>query len=315
MKKYFVVLVAVLALFTGCSKDNDNKNNKDNNSSNNNNNNIVESKNLVDAVLKNKNKTENDYKKFVGGEVLNENTNFLEYAFISNNKAYIYNPEKLNSSELSYKLVYEIPSDITITNVGIPYGADIYFYDNKGEKYVVYDDNADSKIEPGYSLFERAIYKFKKVNQVPYAVAHNLTRDYDLRCNMFYSKDNILYEIQEEYYHFTEKRTVPATTFKVNGNYEGEKILHFYNDRIMKTDKGFYEIARYSGDNGPITATFKIDLLSKFYDEVLTFTYEYVILKDYTMVPIDDVMTNRGKTYNYNFYVDRFEEVKDTFVE
>ena len=51
------------------------------------------------------------------------------------------------------------------------------------------------------------------------------------------------------------------------------------------------------------------------YDEVLTFTYEYVILKDYTMIPIDDVMTNRGKTYNYNFYVDRFEEVKDTFVE
>lgn len=33
------------------------------------------------------------------------------------------------------------------------------------------------------------------------------------------------------------------------------------------------------------------------------------------MIPIDDVMTNRGKTYNYNFYVDRFEEVKDTFVE
>ena len=31
MKKYFVVFVAVLALFTGCSKDNDNKNNKDNN--------------------------------------------------------------------------------------------------------------------------------------------------------------------------------------------------------------------------------------------------------------------------------------------
>ena len=76
-----------------------------------------------------------------------------------------------------------------------------------------------------------------------------------------------------------------------------------------------YKIARYSGDNGPITATFKIDLLSKFHDEVLTFTYEYVRLKDYTMIPIDGVMTNRGKTYNYNFYVDRFEEVKDTFVE
>lgn len=33
------------------------------------------------------------------------------------------------------------------------------------------------------------------------------------------------------------------------------------------------------------------------------------------MIPIDGVMTNRGKTYNYNSYVDRFEEVKDTFVE
>lgn len=76
-----------------------------------------------------------------------------------------------------------------------------------------------------------------------------------------------------------------------------------------------YKIARYSGDNEPITVKFKIDLLSKFHDEVLTFTYEYVRLKDYTMIPIDGVMTNRGKTYNYNFYVDRFEEVKDTFVE
>ena len=128
-------------------------------------------------------------------------------------------------------------------------------------------------------------------------------------------KDNILYEIQEEYYHFTEKRTVHATTYKVNGNYEGEKILRIYNDRILKTDKGFYEIARYSGDDGPITATFKIDLLSKYYDEVLTFTYEYVVLKDYTLIPIDDVMINRNKKYQTSFYVDRFEEKKNVFVE
>ena len=128
-------------------------------------------------------------------------------------------------------------------------------------------------------------------------------------------KDNILYEIQEEYYHFTEKRTVHATTYKVNGNYEGEKILRIYNDRILKTDKGFYEIARYSGDDGPITTTFKIDLLSKYYDEVLTFTYEYVVLKDYTLIPIDDVMINRNKKYQTSFYVDRFEEKKNVFVE
>ena len=178
-----------------------------------------------------------------------------------------------------------------------------------------YLDNVDNNIEDSFDMFERATYKFKEVDNALYSVAHNLTRDYDLRCNQFYAKDNILYEIQEEYYHFTEKRTVHATTYKVNGNYEGEKILRIYNDRILKTDKGFYEIARYSGDDGPITTTFKIDLLSKYYDEVLTFTYEYVVLKDYTLIPIDDVMINRNKKYQTSFYVDRFEEKKNVFVE
>ena len=258
---------------------------------------------------------DNDYKKFIGGEVLSDSTNFIEYAFISNNRAYIYNPEKLKNGELSYKFVYEIPSNIVVTNIGIPHGADIYFYDSTGREYTIYDDNVDNNIEDSFDMFERATYKFKEVDNALYSVAHNLTRDYDLRCNQFYVKDNILYEIQEEYYHFTEKRTVHATTYKVNGNYEGEKILRIYNDRILKTDKGFYEIARYSGDDGPITTTFKIDLLSKYYDEVLTFTYEYVVLKDYTLIPIDDVMINRNKKYQTSFYVDRFEEKKNVFVE
>lgn len=277
--------------------------------------NDIKNSGLVKEVLKNKNKDKNDYKKFIGGEVLSDSTNFIEYAFISNNRAYIYNPEKLKNGELSYKFVYEIPSNIVVTNIGIPHGADIYFYDSTGREYTIYDDNVDNNIEDSFDMFERATYKFKEVDNVLYSVAHNLTRDYDLRCNQFYVKDNILYEIQEEYYHFTEKRTVHATTYKVNGNYEGEKILRIYNDRILKTDKGFYEIARYSGDDGPITTTFKIDLLSKYYDEVLTFTYEYVVLKDYTLIPIDDVMINRNKKYQTSFYVDRFEEKKNVFVE
>lgn len=277
--------------------------------------NDIKNSGLVKEVLKNKNKDKNDYKKFIGGEVLSDSTNFIEYAFISNNIAYIYNPEKLKNGEISYKFVYEIPSNIVVTNIGIPHGADIYFYDSTGREYTIYDDNVDNNIEDSFDMFERATYKFKEVDNALYSVAHNLTRDYDLRCNQFYVKDNILYEIQEEYYHFTEKRTVHATTYKVNGNYEGEKILRIYNDRILKTDKGFYEIARYSGDDGPITTTFKIDLLSKYYDEVLTFTYEYVVLKDYTLIPIDDVMINRNKKYQTSFYVDRFEEKKNVFVE
>lgn len=302
-----LLIVAILIILFSKANSNDVDNtNRDND---------IKNSGLVKEVLKNKNKDKNDYKKFIGGEVLSDSTNFIEYAFISNNRAYIYNPEKLKNEELSYKFVYEIPSNIVVNNIGIPHGADIYFYDSTGREYTIYDDNVDNNIEDSFDMFERATYKFKEVDNALYSVAHNLTRDYDLRCNQFYVKDNILYEIQEEYYHFTEKRTVHATTYKVNGNYEGEKILRIYNDRILKTDKGFYEIARYSGDDGPITTTFKIDLLSKYYDEVLTFTYEYVVLKDYTLIPIDDVMINRNKKYQTSFYVDRFEEKKNVFVE
>lgn len=302
-----LLIIAILIILFSKANSNDVDNtNRDND---------IKNSGLVKEVLKNKNKDKNDYKKFIGGEVLSDSTNFIEYAFISNNRAYIYNPEKLKNGELSYKFVYEIPSNIVVTNIGIPHGADIYFYDSTGREYTIYDDNVDNNIEDSFDMFERATYKFKEVDNALYSVAHNLTRDYDLRCNQFYVKDNILYEIQEEYYHFTEKRTVHATTHKVNGNYEGEKILRIYNDRILKTDKGFYEIARYSGDDGPITTTFKIDLLSKYYDEVLTFTYEYVVLKDYTLIPIDDVMINRNKKYQTSFYVDRFEEKKNVFVE
>lgn len=301
-----LIVVILIILFSKVNSNDVDNTNRDND---------IKNSGLVKEVLKNKNKDKNDYKKFIGGEVLSDSTNFIEYAFISNNRAYIYNPEKLKNEELSYKFVYEIPSNIVVTNIGIPHGADIYFYDSTGREYTIYDDNVDNNIEDSFDMFERATYKFKEVDNALYSVAHNLTRDYDLRCNQFYAKDNILYEIQEEYYHFTEKRTVHATTYKVNGNYEGEKILRIYNDRILKTDKGFYEIARYSGDDGPITTTFKIDLLSKYYDEVLTFTYEYVVLKDYTLIPIDDVMINRNKKYQTSFYVDSFEEKKNVFVE
>lgn len=62
----------------------------------------------------------------------------------------------------------------------------------------------------------------------------------------------------------------------------------------------------------------KINLLSKYYDDVLTFTYEYVILKDYTLIPINDVMENRIREYQYNSFISGFnsmEEVPTIFEE
>ena len=54
------------------------------------------------------------YLKLTGGEILNENTYFNEYTFISNNKAYIFDPAKLKNDELSYVKVYDIPEDLKV---------------------------------------------------------------------------------------------------------------------------------------------------------------------------------------------------------
>ena len=277
---------------------------------------------LLGEVLKNKNikMEDNPYKKFMGGEILSKDTWFNEYTFITGNKAYIFDPDKLKNGLVSYKLVYTIPSNIKIVNIGTPYGADIYFYSDDAHKYRVKDTNIDNDIKDEYSMFDKATYEefgdysFNKEN---YTVSRYKQKiDYDIICNMFYVKDNILYELVEEYYHYQEKRWVPFKIEKVEGNYEGEKILDIYNDRIVRTDKGFYEIVKYYDKDGNIkTTTLKMELPSKYYDEVLTFTYEYVILNDYTLIPINDIVTKRKKEYKYNYYVDKFEETLEEFVE
>ena len=277
---------------------------------------------LLGEVLKNKNikMEDNPYKKFMGGEILSKDTWFNEYTFITGNKAYIFDPDKLKNGLVSYKLVYTIPSNIKIVNIGTPYGADIYFYSDDDHKYRVRDTNIDNDIKDEYSMFDKATYgefgdySFNKEN---YTVSRYKQKvDYDIICNMFYVKDNILYELVEEYYHYQEKRWVPFKIEKVEGNYEGEKILDIYNDRIIRTDKGFYEIVKYYDKDGNVkTTTLKMELPSKYYDEVLTFTYEYVILNDYTLIPINDIVTKRKKEYKYNYYVDKFEETLEEFVE
>lgn len=55
----------------------------------------------------------------------------------------------------------------------------------------------------------------------------------------------------------------------------------------------------------------KIKLLTKYYNDVLTFTYKYVILKDYTLIPINDVMINRANDYQYNEFISSFNSIKE----
>ena len=123
-------------------------------------------------------------------------------------------------------------------------------------------------------------------------------------------KDNILYSKN----YGSEKY---PTIQKISGNYEGEKIIRIYNERILKTDKGFYELMSYFDNdlNKRIITTVKINMLTRYYDEILTFTYKYVVLKDYIFIPINDVMENRVREYSDDYYLSGFNYMNEVRYE
>ena len=298
-----VVLVVAIILFNKKdSETDDKKNDKDVTS-------------LVLEAAKNSNKNAGDYKKFLGGEVLNESTYFNEYTFISNNKAYVFDPKKLKNGEFSYRKVLDIPEDLKIVNIGIPLGADICFITSDDAYYRIEDTNLDNKVEDSYNMFANAKYELQKFYDSYSEETYGEKLDYDLIFNLHMVKDNIIYKLTIPFESFHDKKFYPFTKTKVDGNYEGEKILNVYNDRIIRTDKAFYEIVDYYKNGERTTTTLKMKMLTKYYDEILTFTYKYVVLKDYTLIPISDTLVNRGKKYVEYNYKDCFEEEIKDFTE
>lgn len=276
--------------------------------------NNMTNKSLVEEASKNAKKKVTDYKKITSGEVLNEDTCFRNYAFISNNSIYIFNPDKLDEGIFEYKKVYDVPNNIKVMNIRPGYGADINFIDYNDIIYTLHDDNIDNKVTNSYDMYLNAKYKFSDYLKWEYSKEFLGKKvDYDFMSNYVYVKDNTLYRI-----NYTNEKY--PDIYKASGNYEGEKVIRIYNERILKTDKGFYEIVSYFDKelNKNVTTTMKIKLLTKYYDEVLTFTYKYVILKDYTLIPINDVMLNRVRDYQYNEFISGFnsqEEIPKVFEE
>lgn len=299
-----LIILLVVSIILINKKDNKNSNEDGNKGSS-----------LVEEAASNSGKKKEDYKKFVGGEILNENTFFNEYTFISNNKAYIFDPSKLESGEFSYRKVLDIPDDIKIVNIGIPYGADIHFITSDDKYYSIEDTNLDNKVEVGYNMFANAKYELQKFYDSYTEKTYEEKLDYDLIFNLHMVKDNIIYKLTIPFESFYDKKFYPFTKTKVEGNYEGEKILNVYNDRIIRTDKAFYEVVDYYKNGERTTSTLKMNMLSKYYDDVLTFTYKYVVLKDYTLIPISDTFTNRNKKYVEYNYKDCFEEEIKDFTE
>lgn len=299
-----LIILLVVSIILINKKDNKNSNEDGNKGSS-----------LVEEAASNSGKKKEDYKKLVGGEILNENTFFNEYTFISNNKAYIFDPSKLESGEFSYRKVLDIPDDIKIVNIGIPYGADIHFITSDDKYYSIEDTNLDNKVEAGYNMFANAKYELQKFYDSYTEKTYEEKLDYDLILNLHMVKDNIIYKLTIPFESFYDKKFYPFTKTKVEGNYEGEKILNVYNDRIIRTDKAFYEVVDYYKNGERTTSTLKMNMLSKYYDDVLTFTYKYVVLKDYTLIPISDTFTNRNKKYVEYNYKDCFEEEIKDFTE
>ena len=252
-----------------------------------------------------------EYKKLNSGEFLNEDTPFSKYSFINNNSIYIFNPSKLDSGEFVYKKVYDIDNNIKIMNIAPNSGADIIFYDYNDTIYTLHDDNADKKIIDSYDMYLKANYSLSNYLKWEYSTEFLGKKiDYDFMSNYAYSKDNILY------YKDYGNDKYPIIK-KINGNYEGEKVIRIYNERIIKTDKGFYELIKYFDDdlNDYVVTTSKIKMLTKYYDEVLTFTYKYVILKDYTLIPINDAMDSRVGDYQDDYFLIGFNDKSEVRYE
>ena len=227
-----------------------------------------------------------EYNKINNGEILTEDTSFNKYSFISNNSIYIFNPSKLDSGEFVYKKVYDIDKSIKIMNITPDAGPDIKFYDYNDTIYTLHDSNIDNKINDSYDMYLNANYKLSDYLKWEYSTEFLGKKiDYDFMSNYFYVKDNILY-----FKNYGNEKY--PTIEKVSGNYEGEQVSRIYNERILKTDKAFYELMSYFDNdlNKRIITTVKINMLTKYYDEVLTFTYKYVALKDLTLIPINDIM-------------------------
>ena len=274
---------------------------------------VISSKTLVDEAKENTKKDKDyAYNKVTNGDILNEDTCFNKYAFISNNAIYIFNPSLLDSGNFEYKKVYDIPSNIKVMNIRPSLGADIAFFDDKDTLYTLHDNNTDNKVRDSYDMYLNADYKLSDYLKWEYSTEYLGKKiDYDFMSNYVCVKDNIIYRLL---YNSNDKY---PTIDKVSGNYEGEKVIRIYNERIVKTDKGFYELMSYFDTdlNKTITTTVKINLLTKYYDDVLTFTYKYVILKDYTLIPINDVMTNRVRDYSDDSFISGFNYMSEVRYE
>ena len=90
--------------------------------------------------------------------------------------------------------------------------------------------------------------------------------------------------------------------------------LHIYSSQFSIVSAALFLSSMF------YSLTKDIQLISWFftfshYDEVLTFTYKYVILNDLTLIPINDVMENRVRDYPDDYYLSSFTSMSEGIYE
>lgn len=293
-KKIFYGFFSILCIFllTGCKDKKEES----------------EPKTLVESILKRKNLESSPYIKLTNGDILNSDSSFGNYTFITNNSIYIFDSGKLDNGVFEYKKVFDIPSSIKVMTIDTSYGSDISFIDYNDTKYTLVDENTDNNVVDSYSMFEKAIYN-KLNNNLKWEYSKTFLgqkMNYDFVSEYVIYKDNKLYRLN----YGNEKYPVLD---EIEIKDKDEKVIRVYNDRIVRTDKNFYELMSYfdTNQNKTVTMLVKIKSLSKYYSEVLTFTYKYVVLRDFTIIPIDDVMESRVRPYTYDSFISGFNSMDE----
>ena len=138
-KKIFYGFFSILCIFllTGCKDKKEES----------------EPKTLVESILKRKNLESSPYIKLTNGDILNSDSSFAKYTFITNNSIYIFDPEKLDKGVFEYKKVFDIPSSIKVMTIDTSYGSDISFIDYNDTKYTLVDENTDNNVWKGRARF------------------------------------------------------------------------------------------------------------------------------------------------------------------
>ncbi len=302
--------------------------------------------NLEQEMLKQRNIAfdKSDYKKFVGGDgILNFDTVFTDLdptitsgdnstIFVYDGDIYKFDCDQLLFNQQNCVKVGTLPStskvlylhslDVNATEF------DVVFADKSRYRVGSLSNNGPytaNKSQYGMIYFEHTYYwqSEKELNEIS---------DFQDKITYFDGKrlviaDGKLYaadtmQVESSFpkvysYDTNHGFIINETDCSILDN--DEKIITIYNENILVTDKGFYQIVyadipnalltqdeqclnsdgtvskylpKYNGGNKYRLE--RLELLSKYYDDVLTFTYRYVITKDYTMIPLSEVI---GKDY------------------